>query len=58
MYLNSEQKNLRLERDRISQHIIGFEVSDGGTGQILAYGVIRFEDLYQIVKDAIYGGRC
>lgn len=52
-YLTCPKQNLRLERDRIAQHVIGFEVSDEGTGQVLAYGVIRFEDLYQIVKDAI-----
>ncbi|KAL8450967.1 hypothetical protein Emag_002969 [Eimeria magna] len=52
-FLTSPSQSLRLQRDRIAQHVIGFEVSDEGTGQVLAYGVIRFEDLYQIVKDAI-----
>ncbi|KAL8270368.1 hypothetical protein Esti_005692 [Eimeria stiedai] len=52
-FLTSPSQSLRLQRDRIAQNVIGFEVSDEGTGQVLAYGVIRFEDLYQIVKDAI-----
>ncbi|XP_026190324.1 LOW QUALITY PROTEIN: uncharacterized protein LOC113146614 [Cyclospora cayetanensis] len=52
-FLTCPGQSFRLNRDRIAQHVIGFEVSDEGTGQVLAYGVIRFEDLYHIVKDAM-----
>ncbi|CDJ37889.1 EF hand domain-containing protein, putative [Eimeria tenella] len=55
-YLTCPGQTFRLDRDRIAQHVIGFEVSDEGTGQVLAFGVIRFEDLYQIVKDAMQDG--
>ncbi|PFH34767.1 EF hand domain-containing protein [Besnoitia besnoiti] len=51
--LSATNKNLRLLKDRIAHNTIGFEVVAGVTGQVLAYGTIRFEDLYQIVRETV-----
>ena len=52
VYLTCPGQQLLLQRDRIGHNAIGFEVSDEETGQVLAFGFIRFEDLYNVVKDA------
>ncbi|PHJ22833.1 ef hand domain-containing protein [Cystoisospora suis] len=51
--LSAGSGSFRLRKDRIAHNTIGFEVGAGLTGQVLAYGTIRFDDLYQIVKDLV-----
>ncbi|KAF8821115.1 EF hand domain-containing protein [Cardiosporidium cionae] len=40
-----------LRKDRISYNVIGFEVASGTTGQIIAFGYIRFDDLYRVLRE-------
>lgn len=55
--LSAGSGSFRLRKDRIAHNTIGFEVGAGLTGQVLAYGTIRFDDLYQIVKDLVQKSR-
>eukprot|EP00921_Rhytidocystis_pertsovi_P006469 GHVQ01011031.1.p1 GENE.GHVQ01011031.1~~GHVQ01011031.1.p1 ORF type:complete len:1479 (-),score=141.02 GHVQ01011031.1:965-5212(-) len=41
---------IRLEKDRISQNIVRFEVSAGRSGQAIAVGSIHVDDLYPMVE--------
>ncbi|KFG31574.1 EF hand domain-containing protein, partial [Toxoplasma gondii p89] len=55
--LGAKNQHLRLLKDRIAHNTISFEVVAGTTGQVLAYGTIRFEDLYQIVRETVQNQR-